>query len=182
MGRARRYHLQSPCALGCVLAVSEQGENDLVWHSHISLCCVGIRRRSSRVPEPTMGGPESFSSSFLYSYRDLVSWVLSTSLPTLIYLFDQCGMPQFIILNCRTATAFPTESALALQTLICKTAFPSLSFPTCKGGNWACEGRTLQYSTQEPQVTVTEHQCLQCGESVKYTPSFEDVVEEKKVK
>lgn len=93
LGRARRCHLRSPYALDCVLAVSDQGENDPMWHSHISLCCLGIRRGSFRALEPTMGGTEPFSSSFLYSYRGLVSWVLATSLLTSIYLFDQCGVP-----------------------------------------------------------------------------------------
>lgn len=37
---------------------------------------------------------------------------------------------QFFILKSRTAAALPTASILALQTLIGKISFPSLSFPT----------------------------------------------------
>lgn len=40
---------------------------------------------------------------------------------------------QFFILNSRTAAALPTASILALQTLICKISFPSLSFPPSPG-------------------------------------------------
>lgn len=140
--------------------------------SRLGLAFSGIRLGCPGAMEPIVGGMGPFSSSSLCSHRGSVTWVPATVLPASIYLFDQCGMPEFFILNCRTVVALPTESALALQTPTCKTPFPSLSFPTCKGG----KGPPKLHGPIPH--SVSKHRCLQCGERVKYTPGFKDSVGE----
>lgn len=58
-----------------------------------------------------------------------MAWVLATVPPAMIDLDDQHGVLQFLIWNCRTVVASPTEYALLLQTLICNRPSPASVSP-----------------------------------------------------
>lgn len=74
------------------------------------------------------------NKTFLIIFPPLLSRLgcvgTSYSPACLAFPSDQRGMPEFSTLNCRTAVALPSGSTLAPQTLICKAAFPTLSFWT----------------------------------------------------